>query len=70
MDCSDPPWLLNQSQKLMLSRFLTSFIPPSGSMRERTTGLVPRARALAALSATLSWGVVKKAFRPERWECV
>ena len=48
MEASEPPWLLNQSVKLMLSRALTLRMPPSGSNRALTTGDVPNARELAA----------------------
>lgn len=45
-----PPWLLNQSANETLSRLRTACMPPSGSMRARTTGDVPRAREFAACS--------------------
>ena len=48
MDPSDPPWLLNQSVKLTLSRALTLRMPPSGSTRALTMGDVPKANELAA----------------------
>ena len=48
MEASEPPWLLNQFVKLMLSRALTLRMPPSGSNRALTTGDVPSARELAA----------------------
>lgn len=48
IEASEPPWLLNQSVKLMLSRALTLRMPPSGSNRALTTGEVPSARELAA----------------------
>ena len=48
MEPSDPPWLLNQSVKLTLSRALTSRIPPSGSISALTMGDVPSAKELAA----------------------
>ena len=48
MDPSEPPWLLNQSVKLTLSKALTLRMPPSGSTNALTTGDVPSAKELAA----------------------
>lgn len=48
IDPSEPPWLLNQSVKLTLSKALTLRIPPSGSTNALTTGDVPSAKELAA----------------------
>ena len=48
MLCRDPPWEVNQSLKLTLSRARTERMPPSGSNNARTTGDVPSAREFAA----------------------
>ena len=52
MEPSEPPWLLNQSVKLTLSRALTSRMPPSGSTRALTMGDVPNAKEFAAYIST------------------
>ena len=52
MDPSDPPWLLNQSVKLTLSRARTLRMPPSGSTRALTMGDVPSANEFAACTNT------------------
>jgi hypothetical protein len=39
-------------------------MPPSGSIKALTMGLVPSAKLLASLSTGSSWGVVKNALRP------
>jgi hypothetical protein len=48
MEPSEPPWLLNQSVKLTLSKARTLRMPPSGSTRALTMGDVPKAKELAA----------------------
>ncbi|KAA6421972.1 MAG: hypothetical protein FRX49_07991 [Trebouxia sp. A1-2] len=48
MEPSEPPWLLNQSVKLTLSKARTLRMPPSGSTRALTMGDVPKAKEFAA----------------------